>query len=118
MAGKLSILQRLQNPRKRRHTPAAKFTFAILIELFEIIGFVIGFVAVVQLPAKNMESDLTKIDENSWVNSVHAVKEELKILVDSSIQSRTLGFVAMVFIVIAFILRTIVSRIIRMPGDL
>lgn len=93
--------------------------FAVVIEMLEIIGFIIGFYAVVALPAKSMESDLTHIKQGeSWQDSVQYVQDELKILVESSIQSRTLGFVAMVFIIVAFILRTIVSRLIRMPTDL
>lgn len=101
------------------YRPVGKAAFAIVIEMLEIIGFVIGFYAVVALPAKNMESDLTHIKEGtSWQDSVQFVQDELKILVESSIDSRKLGFIAMVFIVVAFILRTIVSRVIHMPSDL
>jgi len=102
---------------RRNHSPINRLIFAVIIELLEIIGFVIGFVAVVQLPAKNMQSDLNVITKD-WQTSFHAIREEIKILVDSSIESRNLGFIAMIFIVIAFLLRTIVSRAIRMPGDL
>lgn len=104
--------------RTRKYTPRGKAAFAVVIEMLEIIGFVIGFYAVVALPAKNMESDLTKIDEQSWKKSFQFVQDELRILVESSIESRTLGFVAMVFIVVAFILRTIVSRVLQIPADL
>lgn len=102
----------------RRHSPVARFAFYIVIELLGIIGFVVGFVAVVQLPAKNMESDISKIDEHSWQDSVDAVRDELRILVNSSIESRTLGFIAMGFIVTAFVLQTIVRRVIRIPSDI
>lgn len=102
---------------KRNHTPAMRTIFSVIVELLEIIGFVIGFVAVVQLPAKNMERDILKIT-GDWDSSWNALKEEVQILVNSSIESRTLGFIAMVFIVAAFILRTVVSRAIRMPSDL
>lgn len=102
-----------------RYRPLGKAVFAVVIEMLEIVGFVIGFYAVVALPAKNMESDLTHIKEGTtWQDSVKFVQDELKILVESSIDSRKLGFVAMVFIVVAFILRTIVSRVIHMPSDM
>lgn len=102
-----------------RYRPLGKAVFAVVIEMLEIVGFVIGFYAVVALPAKNMESDLAHIKEGTtWQESVKFVQDELKILVESSIDSRKLGFVAMVFIVVAFILRTIVSRVIHMPSDL
>ena len=103
---------------KRKYTQRGRAAFAVVIEMLEIIGFVIGFYAVVALPAKNMQSDLTKIDEQSWKKSFQFVQDELRILVESSIESRTLGFVAMVFIVVAFILRTIVSRVLQIPTDL
>ncbi len=102
---------------KRHHTPVIRTIFSVIIELLEIIGFVIGFVAVVQLPAKNMKKDVLEIT-GDWETSWHAIREEVQILVSSSIESRTLGFIAMVFIVTAFILRTFVSRVIRMPADL
>lgn len=101
----------------RNHTPIMRTAFSVIIEMLEIVGFVIGFVAVVQLPAKNMIKDVAEITDD-WKKSMHAVREEIKILVDSSIESRTLGFIAMIFIVAAFILRTFVSRVIRMRSDL
>jgi len=105
--------------RKPKYSVRGKMAFAMVIELLEIVGFVIGFYAVVALPQDSMKSDITNLNEKqSWQESFKFVKDELKILVDSSIESRTLGFVAMVFIVIAFVLRTIVSRIIKMPSDL
>lgn len=103
--------------RRPRYTPLGKVSFAIVIEMLEIIGFVIGFWAIVQLPAKSMNRDLATIGTD-WPTSHAAVKDELTILVDSSIESRTLGFAAMACIVTAFILRTIVSRILRMPSDI
>lgn len=102
--------------KRRRYTRAGKIAFAVTIELLEIIGFVIGFYAVVALPSKSMETDLTKIDK-TWETSMKFVQDELRILVDSAIESRTLGFVAMVFIVVAFFLRTILSRVIGMPSE-
>lgn len=102
----------------RKYTPLGKASFAIVIELLEIVGFVLGFIAIVQLPQASMNRDLAQITKNSWEDSYQAVKEELNILVDSSIESRTLGFAAMACIVAAFVLRTIVSRLIRMPADL
>ena len=105
--------------RKPKYSPQGKMAFAIVIEMLEIIGFVIGFYAVVALPQDSMKSDITNlIEKQTWQESFKFVKDELKILVDSSIESRTLGFIAMVFIVVAFILRTIVSRLIKMPSDL
>ena len=105
--------------RKPKYSPQGKMAFAVVIEMLEIIGFVIGFYAVVALPQDSMKSDITNLTEKqTWQESFKFVKDELQILVDSSIESRTLGFVAMVFIVIAFVLRTIVSRIIKMPSDL
>lgn len=105
--------------RKPKYSLQGKMAFAIVIEMLEIIGFVIGFYAVVALPQDSMKSDITNLTEKqTWQESFKFVKDELKILVDSSIESRTLGFIAMVFIVVAFILRTIVSRIIKMPSDL
>lgn len=104
---------------KPKYSSYGKMAFAIVIEMLEIIGFVIGFYAVVALPEDSMKSDITNLTEHqTWQESFKFVKDELKILVDSSIESRTLGFVAMVFIVVAFVLRTIVSRIIQMPSDL
>lgn len=107
------MLRRLQ----RHYSHKSRMAFSLVIELLEIIGFIVGFVAVVMLPAQNMQRDLLEIGDD-WQTSFQAVKEELVILVDSSIQSRTLGFIAMVCIVTAFILRSIVSRIIHMTGDL
>ena len=69
-----------------RYKPLGKAAFAVVIEMLEIIGFVIGFYAVVALPAKNMESDLTHIKKGStWRESVQFVQDELKILVESFI---------------------------------
>ena len=103
--------------KRRRYTRTGKIAFAVAIELLEIVGFVIGFYAVVALPKNSMETDLTKLDKNSWETSMKFVQDELRILVDSAIESRTLGFVAMVFIVVAFFLRTILSRVIGMPSE-
>lgn len=103
--------------KRRRYTRKGKIAFAVAIELLEIVGFVIGFYAVVALPANSMETDLTKINPQNVQTSMKFVQDELRILVDSAIESRTLGFVAMVFIVVAFFLRTILSRVIGMPSE-
>jgi hypothetical protein len=100
-----------------KYTQAGKTAFAVAIEVLEIVGFALGFVAIVQLPQGNMSSDLNHIT-GDWETSVAAVKDELNILVQSSIESRTLGLIAMVCIVLAFVLRTIVSRILRIPPDI
>lgn len=80
--------------------------FAVVVELLELIGFGVGFYAIVHTPIRNMQNDLKNLD-------LDGVKDEVTMLVDSAIESRTMAFVALALVVAAFILRTIVGRSLR-----
>lgn len=99
----------------RTYTRTGKMAFWIVVEVLEIVGFAVGFYAIINTPVNNMNHDLASI-HSANDQSVLAIKDELTILVDSTISSRTMGFIAMVLIVSAFILRTIVGRVIHMPS--
>jgi hypothetical protein len=97
---------------KPHYTQTGVLIFGLTIEILEIVGFGLGFYSIINLPVSNMKNDLSHVVDNS-TKSVMAIKDDLRLMVHSSITSRVVGFWALACILLAFVLRTIVRRAIR-----
>jgi hypothetical protein len=104
-------MKHIKQFKHRKYSSTGIAIFWILIETFELIGFAVGFYAIANTPVANMRSDVKHLDEPA------ILREEINLLVESTIGGRQMAFVSLGLIIAAFILRTIVSRVIKMPSS-
>lgn len=93
----------------KRYSKTGVTIFWIVIETFELIGFAVGFYAIANTPVANMRSDVKHIERTD------VLRDEINMLVESTVGGRQMAFVSLGLIIAAFILRTIVARLIKMP---
>ena len=83
----------------------------IVVELLDVAAYTLAFYAIASTPVKVLLNDVSQQDARSNPDTV-LLNKETDILVDSTNQSRTMAIIAMVLVCIAFILRTIVKRLV------
>ena len=82
----------------------------IVVELLDVAAYTLAFYAIASTPVKVLLNDVSQQDAKPSPDTV-LLNKETDILVDSTNQSRTMAIIAMVLVCIAFILRTIVKRL-------
>jgi hypothetical protein len=82
----------------------------IVVELLDVAAYTLAFYAIASTPVKVLLNDVSQQDARPNPDTV-LLNKETDILVDSTNQSRTMAIIAMVLVCIAFILRTIVKRL-------
>jgi hypothetical protein len=83
----------------------------MIVEVLEIVAFILAFYAIASTKFEELLDDQAKQD-SSLVPDINVLNKETDILIRSLESSRYMATAAMVLVCLAFILRTIVRRVV------